>query len=63
MKHHNVDKEVGKKYARISDDGVYQNYGKLSAQQAGKKPKLNQELQTFWKNMYVPEAPPAQDAA
>jgi integrase len=63
MKHHNVDKEVGKKYARISDDGVYQNYGKLSAQQAGKKLKLNQELQTFWKNMYVPEAPPAQDAA
>lgn len=52
MKQHNVDREVGKKYARISDEGVYDRYGKLSAQQAGKKLLQNQELQAFWKHMY-----------
>ena len=46
-----MEREVGKKYARISDDGVYQNYGRLSAQQAGKKLNQNQELQMFWKSM------------
>lgn len=62
MKQHNVEKEVGKKYARISDDGVYQHYGRLSAQQAGKKLKQNRELQDFWKNMYVPQGPAAEAA-
>lgn len=52
MKQHNVEREVGKKFARITDDGVYEKYGKLSAQQAGKKLRQNQELQTFWKQMY-----------
>jgi integrase len=52
MKQHNVEREVGKKFARITDDGVYEKYGKLSAQQAGKKLKLNLELQGFWKAMY-----------
>ena len=44
--------------------GVYQSYGRLSAQQAGKTLKQNQELQMlFWKNMYANalEAPAAQD--
>ena len=54
MKQHNAEREVGKKYARISDDGVYQNYGRLSAQQAGKKLKQNH---LFGKDLYVPEAP------
>ena len=36
-KQHTVDREVGEKFARISDDGVYEKYGKLSSQQAGKK--------------------------
>lgn len=31
MKQHNVEQEVGKKYARISDETVYDGYGKLSA--------------------------------
>ena len=52
MKQHNVDREVGKKFARITDDGVYEKYGKLSAEQAGKKLRQNQELQAFWKRMY-----------
>jgi hypothetical protein len=52
MKQHNVDREVGKKYARISDEGVHDRYGKLSAQQAGKKLLQNRELQAFWKHMY-----------
>ena len=52
MKQHNVDREVGKKIARITDDGVYERYGKLSAQQAGKKLRQNQELQALWKQMY-----------
>ena len=52
MKQHNVEREVGKKFARITDDGVYEKYGKLSAQQAGKKLRQNVELQTFWKQMY-----------
>ena len=52
MKQHNVDREVGKKFARITDDGVYEKYGKLSSQQAGKKLRQNMELQTFWKQMY-----------
>ena len=51
MKQHNVDREVGEKFARITDDGVYEKYGKLSSQQAGKKPRQNMELQTFWKQM------------
>ena len=52
MKQHNVDREVGEKFARITDDGVYEKYGKLSSQQAGKKLRQNMELQTFWKQMY-----------
>ena len=52
MKQHNVEREVGKKFARITDDGVYEKYGKLSAQQAGKKLHQNLELQTVWKHMY-----------
>ena len=41
--------------------GVYQSYGRLSAQQAGKTLKQNQELQMFfWKNMNAIEAPAAQ---
>ena len=52
MKQHNVEREVGKKFARITDDGVYEKYGKLSAQQAGKKLRQNVELQSFWKQMY-----------
>ena len=52
MKQHNVEREVGKKFARITDDGVYEKYGKLSAAQAGKKLRQNTELQTFWKLMY-----------
>ena len=44
MKHHRAEGEVGKTYSRIIDDGVYQNYGRLSAQQAGKKLKQSQEL-------------------
>jgi hypothetical protein len=48
MKHYNVERDVGNKYACISDDRVYQNYGRLSAQAAGKKLKPNPELQMFW---------------
>ena len=51
MKQHDAEREAWKTYARISDDGVYQNYGRLSAQQAGKKLNQNQELQMFWKSM------------
>jgi integrase len=52
MKQHNVEREVGNKFARIADDGVYERYGKLSAQQAGKKLQQNQDLQVLWKQMY-----------
>ena len=52
MKEHNVEREVGKKYARISDETVYDRYGKLSAQQAGKKLLQNHDLQAYWKRMY-----------
>jgi len=52
MKQHNVEREVGKKYARIGSDGVYDRYGKLSAQQAGKKLLQNKELQDYWTKMY-----------
>ena len=43
--------------------GVYQSYGRLSAQQAGKPLKQNQQIQMLWKNMYAnaPEAPAAQN--
>ena len=61
MQQHIAEGEVGNKYARISDDGVYQKYGRLSAQQAGKKLKQNQELQIVWKNMYGVETPAAQN--
>ena len=56
-------RKVGKKYARVRDAGVYQRYGRLSAPQASKTLKPNQELQMFWKNMYAhaPEALEAQD--
>jgi len=52
MKQHNVEREVGKKYARISDDTIYDGYGKLSAMQAGQKLLQNKELQAFWTQMY-----------
>ena len=61
LKQHNAEQEVGNTYACITDDSVYQNYGRLSAQQAGKKPKQNLELQIFWNKMYVVETPAAQD--
>ena len=51
MKHHNVDREVGKKFARSADGGVYERYGKLSAQQAGKKLQQNLDLQAYWRQM------------
>ena len=56
-------KKVGKKYARIRDEGVYQRYGRLSAQQAGETRKRNQELQMVWKKIYAnaPEALAAHD--
>ena len=52
MKQHNVEREVGKKYARIGSDCVYDRYGKLSAQQAGKKLLQNRDLQDYWTKMY-----------
>ena len=54
LKQHNVEREVGNKFACITDDRVYQNCGRLSAQQAGKTMKHNHQ---FGKDMYVPEAP------
>ena len=60
MQQHNAEREVGKKYARVRDDGVYQTYGRRRAQQAGKKLKQNQELHMFRKNMYALETPAAQ---
>ena len=54
LKQHNAEQEVGQNFACITDDRVYQNYGRLSAQQAGKKLTQNHQ---FWKGMYVPEAP------
>ena len=47
MKQGNVERYVGKKHARISDQCVYQSYGWLRAQQAGNKLKQNQELHMF----------------
>ena len=41
-KQHNVERYARNKCARISDEGVYQSYGRLSAQQAGKKLTQNQ---------------------
>ncbi len=52
LKAHNVDREVGKQFARIGDDGVYETYGKLSDHQAGLKLKRNTPLQQAWKQMY-----------
>ena len=37
MKQHNVEREVGtKKYARITDDGVYEKYGPRLARCCGR---------------------------
>ena len=54
LKQHNAEQEVGNKFACITDDSVYQNYGRLSAQEAGKKLKQHHQ---FWKGMHVLEAP------
>ena len=44
LKQHNAEREVGNELACITDDSVYQNYGRLSAQQAGKKLKQNHQF-------------------
>ena len=46
LKQHNAEQEVGHKFACITDDSVYQNYGRRSAQQAGKKLKQNHQCLT-----------------
>ena len=50
MKEHNVERQVGKKYARITDG--YEKHNKFSVRQAGKRLRQNQELQAYWKKMY-----------
>ena len=52
MKSFGIKREVGKKFARISTDKVWDGYGPISQEQVGKKLASNAELQRNWKLMY-----------
>ena len=52
MKSFGIKREVGKKFARISTDKVWDGYGPISQEQVGKKLAANVELQRNWKSMY-----------
>ena len=52
MKSFGIKREVGKKFARIATDKVYDGYGAISQEQVGKKLSANVELQNTWKSMY-----------
>ena len=43
---------MGKKFARIATDKVYDGYGPISQEQVGKKLAANVKLQRNWKSMY-----------
>ena len=45
MKSFGIKREVGKKFARISTDKVWDGYGPISQEQVGKKLAANVELQ------------------
>lgn len=48
LKASGIDREVGKQFARISDDAVWAGYGRLSAVQAGRAMHQNVQLQQAW---------------
>ena len=52
MKSFGIKREVGKKFARIATDKVWDGYGPISQEQVGKKLAANVELQRNWKSMY-----------
>ena len=52
MKSFGSKREVGKQFARISTDKVWDGYGPISQEQVGKKLAANVELQRNWKSMY-----------
>ena len=52
MKSFGIKREVGKKFARISTDKVWDGYGPISQEQVGKQFAANVELQRNWKSMY-----------
>ena len=52
LKAHDVAREIGKRLARINDDKVWGDYGRVTSEQAGIALKRNGELQEFWTAMY-----------
>ena len=52
MKSFGIKREVGKKFARVATDKVWDGYGPISQEQVGKKLAANVELQRNWKSMY-----------
>ena len=53
LKMHNVKTEVGKRFARISSEAVWANYGKLTAKQAADELLNNKQLQDDWQKIYA----------
>ena len=52
MKACDVPREIGKRVARINDDKVWDNYGRVTSEQAGTALKRNRNLQESWNGMY-----------
>ena len=52
MKSHGVAAELGKRMARISEERVWQQYGRLTETQAAAQLRANTPLQDLWVSMY-----------
>ena len=53
MKVHGLPSEVGRRMARISEERVWQQYGKMSDSQAAHAMLQNTPLQEEWMGMYA----------
>ena len=52
LKMSTVKGEVGRRFARISSEKVWEKYGRITAEQAAEELKANEVLQTLWNQMY-----------
>ena len=52
LKAHDVPREISKRFARISDNGTWERYGRITPDQAGVVIARHVRLQNAWRDMY-----------